>query len=167
MGEDHEAGTHKIAIRPDGEEAVTVGGDDTPRLWDVKTGRLLAVLEGHQGSVFGVSYSSDGKRIATASADNTVRIWDADTRTAVAALEGVAPMWDAAFSADGERLVTASEDHTAYIWPVFPTTQALVDHAKSMVPRCLTQDQRRLAFLELEPPAWCIAEKKWPYHAAK
>jgi WD40 repeat protein len=88
---------------------VTVGGDDMPRLWDVKTGRLLAVLEGHQGSVFGVSYCSDGKRIATASADNTVRIWDADRRTAIATLEGVAPMWDAAFSADGERLVTASE----------------------------------------------------------
>jgi WD40 repeat protein len=179
LGEDHEAGTHKIAIRPDGEEAVTVG-DNVPRLWSVKTGRLLAVLVGHQGSVYGVSYSSDGKRISTASADNTVRIWDAyamreaavtreavETREAVAVLEGVALMWDAAFSADGERLVTASEDSTAYIWPVFPTTQALVDHAKSMVPRCLTQEQRRQAHLEPEPPAWCTAEKKWPYHAAK
>jgi WD40 repeat protein len=166
-GEDHEAGTHKIAFRPDGEEAVTVGGDDTARLWNVKTGRLLAVLAGHQGSGFGVSYSPDGKRIATASADNTVRIWDAETRGAVAVLEGDAPMWDAAFSADGERLVTASEDRTARIWPVFPTVQALVDHAKSVVPRCLTPEQRRQAFLAPEPPAWCIAEKKWPSHAAK
>lgn len=167
LGEDHEAGTHKIAFRPDGEEAVTVGGDDMPRVWDVKTGRLLGVLDGHQGSVFGVSYSSDGERIATASADNTVRVWDAGSRATIATLEGVAPMWDAAFSADGERLVTASEDHTATIWPVFPTTQALVDGARSVVPRCLTQDQRRQAFLEPEPPAWCIAEKKWPYHAAR
>ena len=70
----------EVAIRPDGEEAVTVGGDNTLRLWNVKTGRLLAVLEGHQGSLFGVSYNSDGKRIATASADNTVRVWDADMR---------------------------------------------------------------------------------------
>lgn len=167
MGPDHEAGTHKIAISPDGKEAVTVGGDNTPRLWDVKTGRLLAMLEGHQGSLFGVSYSPDGRRIATASADSTVRIWDPDTRKSLAVLEGAAPMWDAAFRADGERLVTASEDGTARIWPVFPTTQALVNHAKSLVPRCLTVDQRRLAFLELEPPAWCIVEKRWPYHAAK
>ncbi|MBR1279005.1 TIR domain-containing protein [Bradyrhizobium sp. AUGA SZCCT0283] len=168
MGQDHEAGTHKIAIRPDGEEAVTVGGDNTPRLWDVKTGGLLAMLEGHQGSLFGVSYSPDGRRIATTSADNTARIWDADARKTVAVLEGVAPMWDAAFSADGERLVTASEDGTARIWPVFPTTQALVNQAKSTVPRCLTVDQRRRAFLEPEPPAWCIAEKKWPpYQPAK
>jgi len=79
----------------------------------------------------------------------------------------VAPMWDAAFSADGERLVTASENRTARIWPVFMTMQALVDHAKSVVPRCLTPDQRRQAFLELEPPAWCIAEKKWPDPPAK
>ncbi|MBV9529830.1 MAG: TIR domain-containing protein [Bradyrhizobium sp.] len=167
MGQDHEAGTHKIAIKPDGEEAVTVGGDDTPRLWDLKTGGLLAMLEGHQGSVFGVSYSPDGRRIATASADDTVRIWDLDTRKPIAVLEGAAPMWDAAFSADGERLITASEDGSARIWPVFPTTHALVDHAKTVVPRCLTVDQRRRAFLELESPAWCIAQKKWPYHAAK
>jgi WD40 repeat protein len=167
LGEDHVAGTHKIAIRPDGEEAVTVGGDNTLRFWNVKTGRLLAVLEGHQGSLFGVSYSSDGKKVATASADNTVRVWDADMHKPVAVLEGMAPMWDAAFSADGKRLVTASEDRTANIWPVFPTTQALVDYAKSIVPRCLTEDQRRQTFLELKPPAWCIAEKKWPYHAAK
>jgi len=166
-GENHEAGTHRMAIRPDGEEAVTIGGDDTPRLWNVKTGQLLAVLRGHRGSGYGVAYSTDGKKIATASTDNTVRIWNADTREAVAVLEGVAPMWDAAFSADGERLVTASEDRSARIWPVFPTMQALVDHAKSAVPRCLTQDQRRQAFLELEPPAWCIAEKKWPDPPAK
>jgi dipeptidyl aminopeptidase/acylaminoacyl peptidase len=164
-GEDHEAGTYRIAIRPDGEEAVTVGGDDTPRMWNVKTGRLLALLKAHQRSVFGVAYSSDGKRIATASADHTVRIWDADARKAVAVLEGVVLMWDAAFSANDERLVTASEDATARIWPVFPTTQALVDYAKSVVPRCLTEEQRRQAFLELGPPAWCIVEQ--PYHTAK
>jgi len=38
----------------------TVGGDDMVRLWDVKTGRLLAVLEGHQGSSYGVAYNADG-----------------------------------------------------------------------------------------------------------
>lgn len=166
-GEDHVAGAHKVAIRPDGEEAVTVGGDVTPRLWNVNTGQLLAVLKGHHGSGFGVSYSSDGTRIATASIDGTVRIWDANTRETVAVLDGVTPMWDAAFSADGERLVTASEDRTARIWPVFPTTQALVDYARNMVPRCLTRDQRQQAFLEPEPAAWCIAEKKWTNDVAK
>jgi WD40 repeat protein len=166
-GEGHAAGTHRLAIRPDGEEAATVGGDDTLRLWDVRTGRLLAALEGHQHTSFGVAYSPDGKRIATASADDTVRIWDAAKRNTVAVLEGVAPMWAAAFSADGERLVTASEDRSARIWRVFPDTQALVDYAKTVTVRCLTQDQRRQAFLELEPPAWCTAEKKWPYHAAR
>jgi WD40 repeat protein len=166
-GENHVTGTSKIAIRPDGEEAVTAGGDNTPRLWNVKTGRLLAILEGHRGSAYGVSYSSDGKKIATASTDNTVRIWRADTREAVAVLEGTALMWAAAFSTDGERLVAAAEDGIARIWPVFLTSQALIDHAKRVVPRCLTLEQRRQAFLEPATPAWCIAEKKWPYHAPR
>jgi WD40 repeat protein len=166
-GEDHEAGTHRIAIRPDGDHAATVGGDDMVRLWDVKTGRLLAVLEGHQGSSYGVAYNADGQRIVTASSDRTVRVWDAGTRGTIAVIEGTEPMWNAAFSTDGERLVTASEDQSARIWRVFPTMQALVDQAHGIVPRCLTVEQRRQAFLDPEPPAWCAVEKKWPYHAAR
>jgi hypothetical protein len=103
----------------------------------------------------------------SASSDKTVRVWDVRTRATIAVIEGTQPMWSAAFSADGERLVTASEDRSARIWRVFPTMQALVDQARGAVPRCLTAEQRRQAFLEPEPPAWCAVEKKWPDHAAR
>ena len=43
-------------------------------------------------------------------------------------------------------------------------TQALVDHAKQVVPRCLTRDQRAQYYLDPAPPAWCIEMEKWPYH---
>jgi hypothetical protein len=49
-------------------------------------------------------------------------------------------------------------------WQLFPTTQALIDHAKNVVPRCLTPQQRKAAYLSADPPAWCIEMKKWPYH---
>ena len=54
--------------------------------------------------------------------------------------------------------------NTARIWDVLPDTQALVSHAKTAVPRCLTQAQRKTFFLPPEPPAWCIEMEKWPYN---
>ena len=47
----------------------------------------------------------------------------------------------------------------------FPDTQALVSHAKAIVPRCLTSEQRKAFFLPPDPPAWCIELEKWPYDA--
>src|SRR5262249_18667869 len=40
----------------------------------------------------------------------------------------------------------------------------LVDEAKQVSPRCLERSQRLEAFLDPEPPAWCIETGKWPYH---
>ena len=73
-------------------------------------------------------------------------------------------MYCAAFSPDGTRIVTASKDKTARVWDVFLDTQALVLHAKAVIPRCLTPAQRKAFFLPSEPPAWCIEMEKWPYN---
>jgi WD40 repeat protein len=87
--------------------------------------------------------------VVTASGDNTARLWDATTGKMLFTLRGhTAPVLSAAFNQDGTRVVTASQDHTARIWRVFPTTQALIGHANSIVPRQLTPEQRKQFFLE-------------------
>jgi hypothetical protein len=70
----------------------------------------------------------------------------------------------AVFSPDGQRILTASNDNTARLWRVFLTTRSLVDEAKARVPRCLTVEQRRQAFLDPSPPPWCVEQEKWPNH---
>ena len=115
--------------------------------------------------LYGAASSPDGTRVVTAS--DIARVWDAASFKVIAVLRGHrTTVARAAFSPDGARVVTASWDWTARIWRVFPTTADLTDYAKRSVARCLTRDRREKAFLDPEPPDWCIEMEKWPYHTA-
>ncbi len=54
---------------------LTGSTDKTARLWDVKTGQPLMVLEGHTKPVIKVVFSPDGATLFTGSEDGTVRRW--------------------------------------------------------------------------------------------
>jgi WD40 repeat protein len=138
------------AFSPDGTRIVTASVDGTARLWTVD-GEALAVLQGHDGPVYQAAFSPVGNRVVTASADGTTRVWDATTGGQITKLEGhEADVFSAAFSLDGSRVVTASEDSTARLFDVFLTTQDLIDHARSIVPRELTACERKRFFLPTE-----------------
>jgi WD40 repeat protein len=155
---------YSAEFSPDGKHILTAGADNTARIWDVQTRKMMAVLKGHSGSVFHAEFSPDGQRVVTASDDKTARIWDVQTGETTATLDGHAgPVWSAGFSPDGQRVVTVSDDGTMRIWRVFPTTQALVDFSKKLVPRCLKPEQRAAAFLGPDAPDWC--RSKWPFNA--
>lgn len=51
------------------------------RIWDLRTGYLLEVFQGHSNSVYSVEFSADGKSIVSGSLDKTLRIWDISPAT--------------------------------------------------------------------------------------
>jgi WD40 repeat protein len=162
-----------VSFSPDGRR-IACGCNYSANIWDVDTQQLVSVLK-HTG-VFGADpnfsanfvatarFSPDGMRVATGT-HNTARIWDAKLAKPIAFFGGAASgVWNPAFSPDGRFLIVPTGGSTmAKIWTIFPTTQALVDDAKTAIPRCLTRQQREEAFLDPEPPAWCIEMGKWPY----
>jgi WD40 repeat protein len=160
----HESYVWSVAVMPDGSRIVTGSDDKTARIWDAATGRELAQLKGHVGPVSSVAVTPNGSRIVTGSDDKTARVWDMVSNHELARLEGHGgPVRSVAVTPDGSRIVTGSPDNTARIWEIFASTQALVEHARRLVPRCLTPNERERYYLSPAPPQWRYHLQKWPY----
>lgn len=108
-----------VAFSPDETMLVSSSGDNTVRLWDVKSHRERASLTGHTDYVRSVGFSPDGTLLASSSDDKTLRLWDVKTRKEVAHLTGHRnAVYDMAFSPDGNLLASASLDNTVRLWDV-------------------------------------------------
>ena len=64
-----------LSFSSDGEILAT-GGDDTIRLWDVRTGALLWKFEGHTHSVYSVEFAADGNTLASWDVHGKLLLWD-------------------------------------------------------------------------------------------
>jgi hypothetical protein len=133
--EGHAGYVRSAAFSPDGKQIVTASGDNTARIWDASTWRMLVELKGHSSILRSAVFSPDGKRVVTASWDKSARIWDAKTGGMLVELKGHADRVESAiFSLDGKRVVTASADRTARIWDASTgvTVTKLMGHAGIM-----------------------------------
>jgi hypothetical protein len=108
---------YSVAFSPDGRRALTGSSGRTARLWDARTGQLLAALRGHTKEVTSVAFSPDGTRALTGSWDKTARLWDARAGQEMATLKGHAgSVYSVALSPDGGSALTGSTDGTARLW---------------------------------------------------
>ncbi len=151
--------TQQASLAPNGRLAVTSSwSDGTARIWDVETGQVTLILEGHQDRVSWSEFSPDSRFVVTASGDGSSRVWDAQTGEEVALFFVHADgLRKAVFSADGKFVLTTARDWSVQLWPLVATdVQELVNAAKESAIRCLTQKEREEAFLPLDPPRWCI-----------
>jgi WD40 repeat protein len=103
------------SFSPDGARILTASADNSAKLWDAATGKLIASFD-HQGSVWHGAFSPDGARILTASADHTAKLWDAASGELIVSFHHQDWIWRGAFSPDGARILTASADKTAKLW---------------------------------------------------
>lgn len=98
-----------LAFSADGKLVATAGADAAVKIWEVATGKGLAVISALGGPVRGVAFSPDGKSLATSGA--TPKIWNWETEKEKRALRGHnVPVQAVAWSPDGTTVVTGGED---------------------------------------------------------
>lgn len=109
----------KAIFSPDGTRIVTLSArNESPKIWDAKSGELLDSLEGHTAVVLDAVYSADGSQLLTASADRTAKLWDAATGILLDSLKHEHEVRRVAFNAEGTRALTAAGDGGVRLWAV-------------------------------------------------
>ena len=68
-------------------------GDNTVRLWEVASGKLLRTLEGHKDAVLSVVFYLSGRTLASGSGDNTVRLWEVASGKLLRHSKGTRTTW--------------------------------------------------------------------------
>jgi WD40 repeat protein len=105
-----------ICMTPDASFAVTGGGDQLARYWDIAGGKELAQCAGHKGNVNAVSLSRDGLRILTGGDDATVRLFSTTGVQEKVFSGHKNNVLCVAFSPDMKRAASGSFDAAIIIW---------------------------------------------------
>lgn len=112
----HTDRVNSVAFSPDGKMLVGGSEDNTVRLWEVATGKLLRTIS-HNGKVRSVAFSPDGKILASGSGPpaanekkgkgdgpGAVQLWNSQTGQLIRTMRSRWVVWCIAFSPDGKIL---------------------------------------------------------------
>jgi WD40 repeat protein len=85
--------------------------------WELASGKLLAIFQGHTGAVLNGVFSPDGRRMLTASSDKTAQLWEAQSGKLLSTFQGHTDGVNSAFfSPNGDGSLTAARDSTTRRW---------------------------------------------------
>jgi WD40 repeat protein len=68
-----------IVFSPDSRWIASGGNDNTVSIHEVRTGRLVRELVGHQSKIVSLAFTPDNRTLASAADDQTLRLWNTDT----------------------------------------------------------------------------------------
>ena len=103
---------------PNGRTLAIGSCDAAVKLWDTKTGRIMATLSGHAGPVHMLVFSPDGTTLITGCREEaTVMLWNTQTGEIEGKLGGRHGIHTVAFSPDNMTIATASKNDTnVHLW---------------------------------------------------
>ena len=135
-----------VAFSRDGRIVASGGWDDSVSLWDVETGKKIAVLKGHLGSVSALSFAPDGKTLVSASYDGTVKLWDIATRKNTHTLKAHSKiLYALAISPDGKTIAAAGYERYIDLWNTETLENAATYDDTFVTSLAFSPDGKRLA----------------------
>jgi hypothetical protein len=110
----------ELIISHDRASFVTDTTQNTIKIVNINTQKIVKKLEGHTGLVLCLSFNSDESLLVSSSHNGTIRIWDPKAETCLRILDAHTDRITAVqFSPDGNRLISASKDGTVRLWTLF------------------------------------------------
>jgi mono/diheme cytochrome c family protein len=106
-----------VVFSPDSKLVAAAGADRAIRIWEVESGKQVALIEDHADWILDLAFSPDGKRLASASRDKTSKVFDVAKKESLVTFPGHAQtVYSVAFSPDGKRVLTGGEDNSIRVW---------------------------------------------------
>jgi len=126
-----------VAFRSDGKLLATGGDDTVVKLWDLRTGKIVHYLIGHNGAVRAVAFSPDGKTLASRSTDGTVMVWNTENGELARTFPVASPRASVlVFRPDGKQLAVDGQDFSIVLLEVATGKTLTTLHAHTKVVTC-------------------------------
>jgi WD40 repeat protein len=141
--EEEKRGYQELCFSPDGKLLTTGSRSGEIDVWQMPSGKHIALLRGHTDAVLTVCFSPDGKLLASGGLDESVRVWNVTTGREIYRFHGHALMVTSlSFTPDGRTLVSASHDGTIKLWDVTKGKElsTLVGHRDNILGLAVTAD---------------------------
>lgn len=134
---------NNIMLTFDERLAVSGWSDAHLRVWDVKSGECLQVLEGHTKRVTAAAVTLDGRCAISGSLDTTLRLWDLKAGKCLRVLEGHdGPVTAVAITPDCQFAISGSTDNTLRLWELASgkCLRTFTEHAETITAVAITPD---------------------------
>jgi len=124
----HKGSVKDLAVSPDGERVVSVGGDGAVHVYDVASRKAVQVIEPPtdvrpaEGAAVTlcVAVSPDGQRLLTGHGDGSVRLWNVADGKELHCFGGpnghTGPVLGVAYSPGGRRALSCGVDKAIRLW---------------------------------------------------
>ena len=153
----HPLGVLAVAFLPDGVLGLSSGVDDTTRIWDLRSGRLVREFKGARYKFTNVVFTSDGVHALSNPTEHPV-FWDVTTGAPLREL--VAPDSNetraVTLSRDGQRAASASPGHV-FVWNLERGTLVSGYPVRGDVLSIAFDDDERMVTFVTDS-AWCRIE---------
>jgi WD40 repeat protein/serine/threonine protein kinase len=148
------AGFHSVAFSSDGDRLASAAADGAVKVWNSRTGKVLATIPAHRGFASCVAFHPGGNHLLSVGADKLAKVWDLTTapprkvfERPCDAVHMFGTAYAGAFSplAPDQLAVGWEGTVTVWNWRTGKRVHAFPGHGPHRITLAFSRDGRRLA----------------------